>query len=691
MRRRTVGLIARKELLDTLRDRRTLFIALVLPLLLYPALLLGLTQVVGATQRNLDAERQRVLVDGIDAAHPLFERLRARQLEPEAGGGAALAARLRDLAAGAEEDEAARAALRETLQGGGLAGAVLFEPGFAAALAADRRGAVRLLFDPTDEPSKFARAKAKAVLEEFARERREAFVAGHAADEARLRFVERPVEVRELEVASRSQKGAYSFAPMLGMLIVLMALTGAFYPAVDLVAGEKERGTMETLLVTPLSRGEIVVGKFLAIWLVAVVTALLNLAVMGVTFSKLAGMAGAGTIAFTPPAGAFLGVTAILVPTAALFSAVALALSSFATSYKEGQHYLSPLFLVASPLAMVGLLPGVEIGYGLALVPVANVVLLVKAMLLGGGGGTAGPAVVATAVMALFAAAALFAAVALFRREGVLFRVGGGRGYDAAAFLAKRAGIPGEGRAVLLYFTVLALMFYLAARPPASLAGVVRVFVLSQLAAVLAPTALFALRSRVDLRRTFSLRPLAPAHALLVPFAAAFALVVVLVAQKTLLPERDAQGIEALVAALAEGPLWLGLLLLAVLPPICEEALCRGFLLASFRARYGDGRAVLVTAVLFGALHLDLHRFPATAAAGLVLGLLCVRTGSILASLLFHAVYNGILALTLYAPPVERALDAALQPGVAGASALLAAAGLGGTLWFLLRRPAAAV
>ena len=122
-------------------------------------------------------------------------------------------------------------------------------------------------------------------------------------------------------------------------------------------------------------------------WVIAVTTALLNLVVMGLTFSRLSGMLGTSRIAFSVPVDAALIVSLILIPTAALFSAIALALSSFATSYKEGQHYMSPLFLVATPLAMVGLLPNVEIGYSLALVPVANIVLLVKGMLLGTGGG----------------------------------------------------------------------------------------------------------------------------------------------------------------------------------------------------------------------------------------------------------------------------------------------------------------
>ena len=84
--------------------------------------------------------------------------------------------------------------------------------------------------------------------------------------------------------------------------------------------------------------------------------------------------------------------------------------------------------------------------------------------------------------------------------------------------------------------------------------------------------------------------------------------------------------------------------MLAVLPPICEELLCRGFLLSSFKARMGTPRAVLLSALLFGALHLDVHRFPATFAAGLMLGYVCVRTGSVFTAILFHMLYNGLVA-----------------------------------------------
>ncbi|MFQ5844034.1 MAG: ABC transporter permease subunit/CPBP intramembrane protease [Planctomycetota bacterium] len=708
MRRDRVSLIAGKELLDTVRDRRTLFVALVLPLLLYPSLLLVMTQLVGATQRDLRREHQRVLVRGLGREHELYRRLGETvdpvEFDAEVEG---LRRGVDQLLAGIGVDELLdrleakldrppeRPEPAERLSEGkqvllGEVRGLLERYGYSAALFYDarasgggrpRRERAAVLFDPTDERSRAAGEKTQRALADYGRHWRRRVIDGHPEQVTLMRFVHRPVLVRPVELASPSRKGAHSFAPMLGMLLVIMALTGAFYPAVDLVAGEKERATMETILVAPVSRAEILVGKFLAVWLVAVVTALLNLLVMGLTFSKIATMVGGGAgIAFGLAPSAILVVTAGLVPTAALFSALALALSSFATSYKEGQHYLTPLFIAAILPSMMALLPNTELGYGVALVPVANVVLLVKSMLLGGE--APGPALVAVAAMVVYAAAALAAAVAVFRREGVLFRVGGGRSFDAVSLRTARRGLPTPGQAVLLFFTVVALMFYLAARPPGSLGGAVRAFLLAQGVAILLPALVFARRLKLDVRESFGLRGFRPAWLPALLGAAAGTVILVLGMQRFVIGERAPQGFERLVEMLREGPVWVGIVLLAVLPPVCEELLCRGFLVAAFRARFGNGRAVWITALLFAALHLDLHRFPATFAAGLLLGFVRVRSGSVFACMVVHAVYNGVIALALYLPVLEEGLAALGAPEL-----VLAGAGLGAALLFMRGRP----
>jgi len=132
----------------------------------------------------------------------------------------------------------------------------------------------------------------------------------------------------------------------------MWSLAGALYPAVDLCAGEKERGTMETLLITPAGREEIVLGKFLTIWLFSAASALLNLLSMGFTTWHF----GQQLTSTSLPIAALSWCVVLSLPLSALFSAICLAIGAYARSSKEGQYYLMPLFLVTMPLIFLTLL-----------------------------------------------------------------------------------------------------------------------------------------------------------------------------------------------------------------------------------------------------------------------------------------------------------------------------------------------
>src|SRR4029079_16456192 len=157
-------------------------------------------------------------------------------------------------------------------------------------------------------------------------------------------------------------------------LLVMWSLAGALYPAVDVCAGEKERGTMETLLISPASREEIVWGKFLTIWVFSAATALLNLASMALTMWKFSAALPGSSL--TPMA--LVWSVLLLLPLSAFFSAVCLAVGAYARSTKEGQYYLMPLFLVTMPLMFLTLAPGVELSPFYSLVPVTGAALLMQ-------------------------------------------------------------------------------------------------------------------------------------------------------------------------------------------------------------------------------------------------------------------------------------------------------------------------
>jgi sodium transport system permease protein len=205
-------------------------------------------------------------------------------------------------------------------------------------------------------------------------------------------------------------------------------MTGAMYPAMDLTAGEKERGTMETILTSRVSRTHLVLGKFLLVLTASITTAILAISSMWVSSliaakmfaSALPQKAAAAQLHLVVRAQDLLAVLVLVLPVAVLFSAALLAISLFAKSNKEAQSYISPLMILVIVPAVASLMPGVELDARLALVPILSTSLVTKEVFMGTYHW--GYIAIIFASSCAYAAVALYAAVRLFQREDVLFR-----------------------------------------------------------------------------------------------------------------------------------------------------------------------------------------------------------------------------------------------------------------------------
>jgi sodium transport system permease protein len=407
-----IAIIWRRELRDLLRDRRTLLIIIALPILLYPVLgLLGLGFALGTVERP-----SVVGVAGGEYLPPLgpssagFSPVPATAwltLTP-GGGGAERAAGAVALwqAARLEQDYPPLlidgrfaapyfgsgrevrsllavpldAAVREPLDKGLVDLILIVPPEFRSRLDAGGRPVVRVI-SRDDERSRLAFKRLEGVLGRWKDRLKEVRFRrlGLPAD------FDDPVEVVDGRWSETPARRATDelldlLARVFPFLIVMWSLVGALYPAIDLCAGEKERGTLETLLVSPAAREEIAWGKFLAIWVFSAATGLWNLACLGALLAVLNGML---PYAIIRPAG--LAWCALLaLPQAALFSAVSLALGVSARSTKEGQYYLMPVLVVTLPLIFITLLPGIELNAFYSLLPVTGAALLLKQLLMAG-------------------------------------------------------------------------------------------------------------------------------------------------------------------------------------------------------------------------------------------------------------------------------------------------------------------
>jgi len=394
--------VYRKELKDALRDRRSLISMFVVPALVIPALTLGLGTVASKAEKKARAEIPAVMIVGGEDSPAMR---------------AALAADKRVRVEPFSSDYAKRIEEKQ------LRAAVEIPAGFDAAIASGAALPVVTVYSYAGEiRSGFAAGELKRFMENYrAKKFQEKLAARNLPKDFAQVFV-----VKDKNVAPPEKVGGATVGGLIPYLLILLCFTGAVYTAIDLTAGEKERGTMETILCSPVGRTELVLGKFsmvLTASLVTVVCAFTSLALtMTLGLSLIAGGSGPNAApALTVSAPGLLGVCLLVLPLAVLFSAALFSVALQAKSNKEAQSYVTPLIFVIILPAVAGMMPGVELNAKLALVPLLNVALVSKEMV--AGNFPWGMIALIFASTCVYAAVALRVAVGMFKRESVLFRV----------------------------------------------------------------------------------------------------------------------------------------------------------------------------------------------------------------------------------------------------------------------------
>lgn len=711
MRWSIICLIWARELRDQLRDRRTVLMVTVLPVLLYPAIGFGLLQIAASFARS------RAVVGVVGAEHLPPASFRSAGVSPlpalaafaltphgpcdpaSAAGRVASAAAvvhwggqglaqtppplllldLDDSAAfapfhlvppadaesfslrllpgpasgGEEQSEWLKSVDRGPLNNRSVDALLVIPPGFRDRLEDGRRPVLYLLTRPTDERSRLTGQRVQQVLGEWRRliNKTRFLAAGLPANH------DDPFAVSDDRPEDTPRRVAEQIATALvrvfPFLLVLWSLTGALYPAVDLCAGEKERGTMETLLISPVTREEIVYGKFLTIWVFSGGTALLNLLSMGLTTLPLAGALPGATL--SPVALAWCVI--VCLPLAAFFSALCLAVGAYARSSKEGQYYLMPLFLLTMPLIFLTLAPGVELNAFTSMVPVTGVALLLSRLLTAPTLGDVPWAyfVPVLGTMTVYGWLALRWAVWQFNREEVLFREAERLdvGLWLRALWQAKERLPTLGQALFCFALVLGLRwlsFGLGARLPLAARTAI-----STLAFVVAPPLFLAVMLTTHPLESLALRRPRGRHlalavllaALLAPVGGAMLDAATPWTEVTLQLRGHHPLPDALLAVQFGEPMPDGWhLVLALLPLACEELAFRGFILTGLRRRLGPWTAVALTAFLYALYPMNVFQFVPLFLLGLVLGVLATRSGSVLPGLVFHLLFAGLL-LTL--------------------------------------------
>jgi sodium transport system permease protein len=400
---RNVGIVYRKELTEAIRDRRTVISTILVPLLLFPVLSVGFGSLAVMLVGKAKEEVPKVMLRGGEDSPDVVAGLRKLdkiEIVPETPDW---------------KDQIINKEIRA---------AVEIPPGFQADVAQQKQDTVNIYDYEGELKSEFATDKVEKYLKDYS----DTVVKDRLAAKNLPVGVLKPFEFKRENVAPPEKVSGAAIGGIIGYMVILLCMTGAMYPAMDLTAGEKERGTMETILSSPISRTHLVLGKFFLILTAALGTAALSVLSMGVSFSVLGhytqqsadGRAAAAGLLLHLGPKTVASVFLMALPIAVLFSAVLMTIALFAKTYKEAQSYLTPMTFIVIIPAIAAMLPGVELTSKLSLIPILGTSLLCKELVAGTYHWNL--IVLIFTSNCVYAAAALFIAIKMFQRESVLFR-----------------------------------------------------------------------------------------------------------------------------------------------------------------------------------------------------------------------------------------------------------------------------
>jgi len=399
-------LIFRKELLELVRDRKTLFFMIALPLLIFPLIFGGMFYFTAKAVTDSQTKTLTYAVSGAEYAPELIAALmQVESLELKQVEG--------DLSDSKRVEEVIKAADVDFV--------LQIPSNFSNDVRANGQLILKLVLN--DAQLNSVRSRIRDVTDEIEKvNQRNAFASLNISESIQEAMLD-PILIEKVNLADKREQAGAQFGGLIPYFMFILCLQGAMLPAADIGAGEKERGTLETLLLSPIERHKIVLAKFLTIATAGVTSALITVLSMALwTLVVSINMPMGPLVEFISTIDwvDFILVFLMLVPVVATFASLLLTLSIYARSFKEAQGYMSPLMIFVFVPVIVTLIPGIELKGIWAWIPLTNVALAIKELVKG--------TMDYVQLVGIFGSSVLLAGLLLafcvywFKQEKVLFR-----------------------------------------------------------------------------------------------------------------------------------------------------------------------------------------------------------------------------------------------------------------------------
>jgi len=409
--RKTILTIWKKELKDTIRDRRTLMAMVVMPMLLMPVMTIGMFKFMDYQMEKQAEKVVKISIIEEGEASVLIDMIKDQE-------------KIEIVETDGEIEEA--------IIEGDLDLGIIIPENFQENISNQEVANITIIQKSTNLDSQSALARISFLVANF---NDQLLQERFANQEINPKILAKVIIIPE-DVATEKETGGFILGLIIPLFIVMWAITGGQYTAIDVSAGEKERKTLESLLLTPVKRMDIVLGKFLAVSAVALTSVIIAISSFYIALIYSGGfgpmaingqdsgaekMAESIAVSFSIEPQAIFLLLAVSLFLVLMFSAIILSIAIFAKSFKEAQSYIGPSYLVVIlPVVLVNSMPGFEPTLWFFAIPAVNATLLFKEVLMGVY--NSGHILLTLSSLIIYSVIAIFIATKIYSKEGILFR-----------------------------------------------------------------------------------------------------------------------------------------------------------------------------------------------------------------------------------------------------------------------------
>ncbi|MGL5311744.1 MAG: ABC transporter permease subunit/CPBP intramembrane protease [Peptostreptococcaceae bacterium] len=619
MRSKMVKFIFKKEMIDILRDKKTLFMMIILPIILYPVLMILGSQVMTASMNSMTKQDINI----------------AFSSKPSIG----LQAIIDENIANSKNEEGKLNIVQVDDYNNALE-----ENQIDVYIDNSSDANYKIYMNSSKDNSYIVSGKIEEILDDY----KENIVEGKL-QQAGLDIEDtlQPISYENIDLAKNEEIAGNLLGQILPCILIVGVLLGAIYPAIDVMAGEKERGTLETLFTLPITNLELVMGKYMAVSFSCIVTAILNILSIFLTLIFIVTTSGMsselGLEQFNLNQLFLPGIITVICIClfAMVIAAISMCVCSLAKSFKDAQNYITPVMLIVMIPGYISMIPNIVLNKVTATIPVVNISLLIKSVL----SFKSDLGLIALVLISniAFVILSVYLLSKMFNSEEILF--GNNKSF---LFLEKRSNIkkgtmPSISDGIVLYAIGLVLLIYVGTlvQMKFEMIGIA----LTQVMIISLPI-LFGLYIKTDFKKVFSLYMPKIRHLLGGTILWMGGYIIVLLVTNFILYifPQNMEVVEGLNNALfVKDKFLFNLLVVALMPAICEEIFFRGFIFTSLKNKSSKSPklALLLSSILFGFMHIDFLRIIPTSILGFILAYSVYKSGSIFVAMLIHFLNNG--------------------------------------------------